>query len=95
MSVLSLSTLLATVYSWETLGIKLGLQMHQLEKIRQDCQGDLEMCKNRLFDLWLRQSVDPSWENVVMALEQMEENNLASKIRRMFLTEGNFDTMIM
>ena len=58
--------------------------MHQLKKIQHDCQGNLEMCKNRLFDLWLRQCVEPSWRDVVEALEQMEENSLANKIRRLF-----------
>lgn len=84
LDVRSLSTLLATIFNWESLGIRLGLQMHQLEKIRHDCQGDLEMCKNRLYDCWLRQNTNPTWRQVVEALEQMEENNLADKIKHLF-----------
>ena len=71
--------------------MNLGIKMHKLEEIRLACHGDLEMCKNRLYDTWLRQNTNPSWKEVVDALEQMEEKNLADKIRRIFVnptTEG-------
>ena len=81
----SLSRVLASVYNWETLGINLGIQMARLQEIRQLCSGDLEMCKNRLYDLWLRQNTSPTWRDVVDALEQMEENSLADKIQCIYL----------
>jgi hypothetical protein len=84
----SLSHLLASVYSWENLGVKLGITMQKLQDIKQQHQGDLEMCKNKLYDLWLRQTPDPSWRDVVSALEQVDENSLADKIRRIFMSSG-------
>lgn len=62
--------------------------MQKLEEIRQQYHGDLEMCKNKLYDMWLRQQTDPSWREIVDALEQIEENNIADKIRRMFMQQG-------
>ena len=81
----SLSLLLASVYNWENLGIKLGISMQKLQEIKQHHSGDLEMCKNRLYDTWLRLTTDPSWMEIVDALEQIEENSLADRIRRVFL----------
>lgn len=78
----SLSLLLASVYNWENLGVKLGITMQKLQEIKQQYHDDLEMCKNRLYDMWLRQTTEPSWREIVDALEQIEENNLADKIRR-------------
>lgn len=90
----TLSILLASVFSWENLGVQLGIEMYKLKEIRDYCNGDLEMCKNRLYDLWLRQNTSPTWREVVNALELIEEKNLADRIRRLYLqhlTEGKFE----
>lgn len=60
----------------------MGVGLSKLQEIKQACNDDLEMCKVRLYDLWLRQNTNPSWKDIVDALEKMEENNLASKIKR-------------
>lgn len=62
--------------------------MQKLEEIKQQFHGDIAMCKNKLYDTWLRQQTDPSWGEIVDALEQIEENNIADRIRRMFLPAG-------
>ncbi len=85
-NVRTLSVLLASVFNWENLGVKLGLDMCKMEEIKQRHNGNLEMCKNSVYDAWLRLHVDPSWSDVVNALEQMEENNLANKIRQRYST---------
>lgn len=86
----SLSYMLTEVYNWEVLGIHLGIKMHKLEEIKGKCQGDLEMCKNRLYDTWLRQNTDASWKEIVQALKLMEERNIADKIKHLpFFEEGS------
>lgn len=66
----------------------MGITMQKLEEIKQQYHGDLEMCKNKLYDMWLRQTTDPSWREIVGALEQIEENSLADKLRKTFLLPG-------
>ena len=83
----SLSILLASVYNWENLGVKLNITMQKLQEIKLQYNGDLDMCKNKLYDTWLRQNSNPSWREIVEALEQIEENNLARKIRNKYECE--------
>ena len=92
----TLSLLLASVYDWENLGVKMGIPMQKLQEIRQQYHGNLEMCKNKLYDLWLRQTTEPSWRDIVSALEQIEENSLADRIRRLFPQTGvqNSNTLL-
>lgn len=83
-----LARLLESIVSWEQLGVQLGIKMNRLEAIKGEHHGDLEMCKNKLFDVWLRQTSNPSWRDVVNALESIQENNLADKIKQKFLQDN-------
>ena len=84
-----LSILLTSVNNWENLGVKLGIPLHRIEEIKINCSGDLDKCKNKLYDVWLRLNTNPTWNEIVSALEQMEENYLADKIRQRFLQPHN------
>lgn len=71
--------------------MKLGLDLCKVEEIKQRHSGNPNMCKSSVYDTWLRLSVDPSWRDVVNVLEQMDENNLASKIKQrysMYFSDG-------
>ena len=73
--------------------MKLGLDLYKVEEIKQRYNGNLNMCKSSVYDAWLRLSADPSWRDVVQALEQMDENNLATKIKQrysMYFPESKF-----
>ena len=78
---------LEPVTEWFQLGIKLGLQVHKLNKIRQDYHGtDQQMLQ--MLDLWLRRTPSASWLDVVNALEEMEENTVARNIRQKYIRGG-------
>ena len=84
LDVLTLSNELTSIHNWELLGVKLGIAVPKLDDIKNSSFNDVERCKIKLFDLWLRLNVSPSWRDIVKALEQMEENNLAEYIRQKY-----------
>ena len=65
-----------------SLGINLGLPKHELSKIQQNyaLQGN-DQQRVEMLDLWLQRTPNATWEDVVRALEQMEENRVAENIR--------------
>lgn len=77
---------------WHSLGVKLGLEGHQLRAIEQDHRGNNERLKNEMLDLWLRSAKNPSWEAVVKALRLIKEHRVADKIQRKCCSSptGNF-----
>ena len=80
LNVRMLSNVLAEVVDWELLGINLGLEMHKLEEIKAKCGGDPVMCKNKMYDIWLRQNTEASWRDVVQALEKLGEMKIAQRV---------------
>ena len=44
-----------------------------------------------MFDKWSRQEENPSWEKIIAALEDMGENNLASKLRKKYVQQQQGD----
>ena len=77
---------------WHSLGVKLGLEGHQLRAIEQDHRGNNERLKNEMLDLWLRSAKNPSWEAVVKALHLIKEHRVADEIQRKYCSSstGNF-----
>ena len=66
--------------NWHLLGVKLGLEDHELSAIEQNYRGD--RCKSEMLSRWLRSAkLPPTWKTVVDALQQMGEQAIASKIR--------------
>ena len=76
----NLSSELATVIDWFSLGLNLGLQKHELTKIERDYQRN-DRRRTEMLDLWLQRTPNTTWEDVVRALQQMGENRVAEKIR--------------
>ena len=87
LSVRNLFSELEPVTRWFQLGINLGLQPHELNKVQQDNHGSDQQMLQTL-DLWLRRTPDASWLNVVSALEKMGENRVATNIRRKYIRGG-------
>ena len=80
----NLSSELAAVIDWFSLGINLGLQKHELTKIERDYQGNDRRRVEMLY-LWLQRTPNATWEDVVRALQQMGENAVAENIREKYV----------
>ena len=76
---------LVGVSDWRKLGLNLGIQDYELDKIKsshpaEGCDG----WKRETFSLWLRRTPSASWRDVVRALQQMGENRVAERIERKY-----------
>ena len=68
---------------WEILGTHLGFSQSEIRDIERDHQNTARR-RIVLFDLWLKKEQDPSWVKMIAALEEMSENNLASRLRKKY-----------
>lgn len=67
---------------WCSLGIQLGIGLHELKQIEKSQGGDIDRCKIDTFDYWLRNSEDPSWEALAEALDKIGgHTHLAQALR--------------
>ena len=82
-----LSNALDSVVNWHLLGVKLGLEDHELRTIEQNYRGDNERCKHEVLSCWLRNAKLPTWKAVADALQQMGEHTVALKIRAKYCTD--------
>ena len=90
LNVKNLSSELTTITNWYQLGIYLNLQTHELDKIQQDHAhhgNDRQMLE--MLALWLRRTPNATWQDVVSALKQMEENRVAENIRQKYLRRAS------
>ena len=67
---------------WFLLGLTLTDDKAAMTLIR-DCRQDAEEALMRTFELWLK-TEQPTWEKMVLALQEIGENNLASKIKQKY-----------
>ena len=77
---------LVSVSDWRKLGLNLGVEDYELDKIErshpnEDCDG----WKQKFFSLWLRRTPSSSWRDVVRALRQMGENTVAEMIKQKYI----------
>ena len=83
-----LSNALDSVVNWHLLGVKLGLQDHELRTIEQNHRGDgNERCKHEMLGRWLRNAKLPTWKAVVDALQQMGEQAVALDVQAKYCTD--------
>ena len=73
-----LSNALDPVADWYSLGVKLGLEDHELRTIEQNYRGD--RCKLEMLSRWLRSAKLPTWKAVADAVQLMGEHKAALKI---------------
>lgn len=73
---------------WYQLGIKLGIQHHELKNIEKQYQDVYRQLTETLV-LWLQQTPNASWGNVVKALQDMRKNTLAERIRNTYIREAS------
>ena len=58
-----------SVTNWEEVGILLDLEYSDIKTIEHDKQQDLRRCKIEMFNKWLEQEENPTWEKYCKALE--------------------------
>ena len=75
---------LKTVSEWHELGINLDIPTCELDRIEQDYPGNKRRM-TQMLALWLRRTSQPSWVDVVSALQLMEENSVAENIRQKYI----------
>lgn len=67
---------------WDDIGIELEVNDDQLVQMRRDYSGDNRCCLKEMLRIWLKQ-VDPppSWSDIVDALDNLGNKELATKLR--------------
>ena len=67
---------------WYDLGVQLlsTEQSCKLDIIKLDHPNDTTMCCTEMFKYWLDVDVDASWNKLIAALEQIDQNTLAKNI---------------
>ena len=70
---------------WHTLGLNLDLKYQQLKEIEKNHRGDDKVCKTKVLSCWLDNTLIPTWEDVVEALNLMDEHTVANKIQRKYI----------
>ena len=70
---------------WYDLGMQLlnEEQSKKLNVIQADHPGDSEKCCTALFDYWLQANTAASWDKLIIALNHIKQDALASTIKKM------------
>ena len=69
---------------WDILGTHLGLSQSEIKEIESDHKNTARR-RIVMLDKWLKKEVDPSWTKIIPALEEMSENNLASRLKKKYV----------
>lgn len=81
----ALTNELESVSHWHSLGVNLDLEYHQLKEIERNHRGDDKLCKTKVLICWLDSTPTPTWEDVVVALYQMDAHTVANNIQRKYI----------
>jgi len=83
-----LSNALDSVVDWYSLGIKLGMKVHELATIEKNYHGDNERCKLETLNHCLESGKLPTWKVVTDALQLMGKHEVALKIRAKYCSSS-------
>ena len=79
---------LAGVSDWRKLGLYLGVQNYELDQIERSYPTEgYDGWKRETFSLWLQHTPSASWGDLVGALRQMGEKNIAERIELKYIVE--------
>ena len=70
---------------WYELGIRLGIDKHELDRIELENRGRLQRCMNDMLQFWL-DNKDCSWSKLILALNAINLKNVANKLFMDLLT---------
>ena len=83
-----LSNALDSVVDWYSLGIKLGMKVHELATIEKNYHGDNERCKLETLNHCLESGKLPTWKVVTDAVQLMGKHEVALKIRAKYCSSS-------
>jgi hypothetical protein len=67
---------------WEDIGIQLDIDVDLLEKVKLESGEDSKKCLREMLKILdKKEDLQPSWSDVVDALECLEEEKLAQQLR--------------
>ena len=69
---------------WYTLGLALGLEEDVLNNIEVNQSNKSMKCKRAMFRKWLESNPTASWNDLLKALVQIGEEEIAEKVRKEF-----------
>ena len=78
---------LETIVKWPSLLLNLGVEKHKIDIIERNRPGDVCQQKIDALEAWLKETPDACWKDVIDALYEMDENTLASDLKRKFAWE--------
>ena len=68
---------------WRHLGIQLLQEKHtdKLDVINKNHSNEVEECCDTMFQCWLEVDTEATWNKLIVALEDIDKNATAAKIR--------------
>ena len=74
---------------WRNLGVQLLQEKYtnKLDIIQENHRGDIERCCTEMLKHWLNVDTKASWDKLIDALEKIEQNSLAEKIKEDIIKE--------
>ena len=82
--ILELATVPIQPTQWYTLGLTLGLEEDVLNSIEQEQLDRPMKCKRAMFRKWLGSNPSASWNDLIKALVQIGEKDIAEKVKEEF-----------
>ena len=75
--------------NWQLLLLDLGIKKHKIDIIELNSPGNISKQKLNALELWLKETPDASssWMVVIDALYEMDENVLATDLKRKYAFE--------
>ena len=70
---------------WHMFGVILGVPYSQLRKIELNHQKDSDRCKTEMLQYWLDSTLVPKWNDVILALEVIDQLAMAAQIKHDYL----------
>ena len=61
------------INEWKDVGLELGVDYYDLERIDIECRGKINDCKREMFTLWLRNNSHRTWEKVSHAVKTVQK----------------------
>ena len=81
--------------NWFVFGAVLGIPVTELKKIESSHQEDSDIRKLDMLQYWLHSKLNPTWDEVILALEQTDQLALATRIKHDYLCATSEEGIIM